>query len=62
MNAKLVLATGFLGIALLGCKPAGPAPDLIQTQREGLNQAKAVEGQLQQAAQEKMKAADESGK
>jgi len=50
------------GLSLAGCKPAGPPPDLIKTQREALNKAKAVEGQLQQQADERMKAIDDAQK
>jgi hypothetical protein len=62
MNLKMILSAGFLGIVLLGCKPDGSPPDLIKTQREGMNKAKALEGQMQQQAQEQMKAADDTGK
>ena len=40
------------------CKPAAPPPDLIAPQRAALNKARAVEGQLQDNLQERMKAAD----
>ncbi|MBC7499631.1 MAG: hypothetical protein H7315_03915 [Herminiimonas sp.] len=31
------------------CTPAEPPPDIVKTQREALNRAKAVEGVLQQS-------------
>lgn len=48
------------GLLLAGCQPAsGPPPDLVKTQREAMNKAKGVEGQLQQRAEEERKAAAE---
>jgi hypothetical protein len=48
------------GLLLAGCQPASdPPPDLVKTQREALNKAKAVEGQLQQRAEEARKATAE---
>jgi hypothetical protein len=62
MKLKLKMTIGFVGIALLGCQPDGPPPDLIKTQRDGLNKAKAVEGQLQQQAEEQRKMIEEAQK
>ena len=62
MKLKLKITVGFLGIALLGCQPDGPPPDLLKTQREALNKAKAVEGQLQQQAEDQRKMIDEAQK
>jgi hypothetical protein len=62
MKLKLKMTVGFLGIALLGCQPDGPPPDLLKTQREALNKAKAVEGQLQQQAEDQRKMIDEAQK
>ncbi len=58
-SLKQAMAVGFIGLLLLGCKPADPPPDLIKTQREALDKAKALEGQMQQHAQERMKAAED---
>ena len=48
-----------MAAAVSGCKPAGPPPDLLKTQRDALNIAKAVEGQLQQQADDQRKAIDD---
>ncbi|MDF3036038.1 MAG: hypothetical protein K0S28_1312 [Paucimonas sp.] len=45
-----------------GCQPSEPPPDIIKTQREALNKAKALEGQMQQQAQERMQAEEEQQK
>lgn len=55
MLAAIVVLAG-------GCQPAEPPPDIVKSQRDALNKAKAVEGQLQQQAQEHRQAADEAGK
>jgi hypothetical protein len=62
MNLKPIMIAGFFGFALSGCKPEGPPPDLIKTQREGLTKARAVEGQLQQQAEEQKSAIDAAQK
>lgn len=54
MTIALTMAT-----AISGCKPAGPPPDLLKTQRDALTKAKAVEGKLQQQADEQRKAIDD---
>lgn len=46
--------------ALSGCKPVQPPLDLIKTQRETLDKAKAFEGQLQQQTQDRLKAAEDA--
>ena len=62
MKLALTSAIVLVGLTLSACKPADPPPDLIKTQRQGLNKAKALEGQLQQQSDERMKAADEAQK
>ena len=57
--AGMMLAT--IVVLAGGCQPAESPPDIIKSQRDALNKAKAVEGQLQQA-QEQRQAADETGK
>lgn len=52
------LAALALTMVLAGCKPAGPPPDLIAPQRAAMNKAKAVEGQLQDDLQKRMKPVD----
>ncbi|MBI1889111.1 MAG: hypothetical protein HYS18_00540 [Burkholderiales bacterium] len=53
-----------LAALVAACKPSEPPPDLVKTQREALEKAKAVEGQVLQAAQEQKRAieAAEAGK
>ena len=53
--AGLIVAMAAL---LPACKPNAPTPDLIAPQRAALNKAKAVEGQLQDDLQQRMKAVD----
>lgn len=59
---KKMMAIALFGVAMSGCKPAGPPPDLIKTQREALDKARAVEGQLQKQAEEQRKAIDDAQK
>lgn len=47
-------------LALSTCKPQGPPPDVLKTQREALEKVKAVEGQLQQQAEEQKKVIDDA--
>jgi hypothetical protein len=54
MNSSIVLSAGSLGLALPGCKPDGSPPDMIKTQRDAMNEAKALEGKMQQQVHEKM--------
>lgn len=64
MNKSIVITAAiFLGIIILAaCQPHEAPPDLIKAQREGLNKAKAVEGQLQQQAEEQRRAIDDAEK
>jgi hypothetical protein len=66
MKLKQLTAIALSGVAISapmsGCKPAGPPPDLLNTQREALDKAKAVDGQLQQQADEHKKAIDDAQK
>lgn len=62
MNITRAIAAGLMSLALVGCKPAEPPADLLKTQREALNKAKAVEGQLQQQADDQRKAIEEAQK
>ncbi|MBS0308166.1 MAG: hypothetical protein JSS58_04265, partial [Proteobacteria bacterium] len=49
---KIAQCMTICAVSLLfaGCKPADPPPDLVKTQRDALDKAKAVEGQLQRSA------------
>ncbi len=61
-NSILKIAGLFVAMILAGCQPHDAPPDLMKTQREGLDNAKALEAQLQQQAEARMKAADEAQK
>lgn len=43
---------------LAGCKPAATPPDILATQRAAIDRAKAVEGQLKQDLEQRMKPVD----
>lgn len=62
MHSIMKTAVVFFGIALAGCQPHGAPPDLVKTQREGLNEAKALEAQMQQQAEAQSRAIDEAQK
>lgn len=53
--AAIVVLTG-------GCQPAESPPNIAKSQRETLDKARAVEGVLQQSAQQQRQAADDAGK
>ncbi|MBV8665813.1 MAG: hypothetical protein JO269_04940 [Burkholderiaceae bacterium] len=57
---KIIICAAVLGIT--GCKPSGPPPDIVKTQREDLQKAKAVGAVEQKAADDQKKAADEATK
>jgi outer membrane PBP1 activator LpoA protein len=61
-NSRLKIAVVFLGTALAGCQPHDAPPDLVKTQREALNKAKALETQLQQQADAQRRAIDDAQK
>jgi len=50
------------GMVLSACKPVQPPPDIVKSQRQALDKAKALDGQLQQQLQERMKAVDDPQK
>lgn len=60
MKIACVILAGMI-VMLAGCHRSEPPVDLVKTQRETLNQAKAVQGQVEQA-QERLKAAEEAQK
>lgn len=64
MKIKTMLIVGATIAFAAACQPSEPPPDLVKTQREAMDKAKAVEGQLQQKVQEQMRATDaaEAGK
>jgi|GEM_PF-1144778 len=55
--AVFSLALG-MTLALAGCKPSAPTPQVFKAQTDALEKAKGVEQQLQQA-QDKAKAAED---
>lgn len=59
VDMKRAIVIGLLGLALSGCKPAEPPPDILKSQREALDKAKALSGQMQQQLEDRMKASDE---
>lgn len=50
-----------VGLVLVACKPA-PPPDILKSQHQAIDKAKALDGQLQQQLQDRMKAADDQQK
>ena len=63
INLRQYAAFALAICTVLSCKPAeGPPPDLLKTQREALQKAKAVEGQSAKQAEEQKKAVDEETK
>jgi len=56
----------FAAIALVGalaaCKPAGPPPDIIKTQREDLQKARDVSAVQQKAVEEQQRQSEEATK
>ncbi len=59
-GSKSRIASVFLGVIFIGCQPSATPPDLLKTQRESLEKAKAVDGQLQKKAEEDRKAIDDA--
>ncbi|HEY8025662.1 MAG TPA: hypothetical protein VIF60_13915 [Burkholderiaceae bacterium] len=51
-----------LAFGLASCQPSGPPPDIIKTQREDLQKAKAVNDATQKAVEEQRKQVDEATK
>lgn len=63
MNGKHAALVGLLAMLVAGCQPpSDPPPDILKTQREALNKAKALDGQVKQQAQDRMNAVDEAQK
>lgn len=60
MTSRTVLFM-YMVAMLAGCHRSEPPGDLVKTQRDALNQAKAVEGQLQQT-QDRLKATEDAQK
>ena len=59
---KMRAALLVVGLTLTGCKPAQPPPDILKLQHQALEQAKRLDGQLQQQLQDRMKAIDDDQK
>jgi hypothetical protein len=60
--SKTVVVAVSVAFALAACKPAGPPPDIVKTQREALQKARNVGAVEQKSADEQQKAADEATK
>lgn len=61
LKSVMVSAFALIILPLSGCKPTEPPIKIGKTQRDVLDKAKAVEGQLQQA-QDRTRAAEEGQK
>lgn len=60
MSMQLMSKLGvLLTLVLLGCKPAESPPDVLKTQREALDKAKALDRQMQQQLQDRMRTNDD---
>ena len=53
------LALAFVGVAVCDSKPKEPPPDIVKSQRQAMDKAKAAEQILQKSADERRKQADE---
>lgn len=53
------LALAFAGVAACDSKPKEPPPDIVKSQRQAMDKAKAAEQILQKSADERRKQADE---
>ena len=63
LAASTIAITLLVAMGLSACKPSNdPPPDIIKTQRDALNKAKAVKDVTAQSAAEQQKAADEQTK
>jgi hypothetical protein len=62
VSTRSIIAAGLIALAAAGCKPVESPPDVLKSQRKALTNARAVEGQLLQQAEEQRKAADEAQK
>ena len=63
MRTVNLAVAGMMIFALAACKPSNdPPPDIIKTQRDALNKAKAVKDVTAQSAQAQQKAAEEQTK
>ncbi|HYD79292.1 MAG TPA: hypothetical protein VEC06_05745 [Paucimonas sp.] len=62
LSCRLVATICVGGLMLAACKPSEPPPDLIKTQRETLNNAKSVGGQLENQAEEQKNAVENAEK
>lgn len=60
--SKITLVALSVTVGLVACKPSGPPPDIVKTQREALQKAKNVDDVQQKAAEEQRKAVDEATK
>lgn len=57
-----LVIVGMFCLAGTGCRPAEPPPDVLKNQRDALVKARALDGQMQQLAKERMEAVNEAQK
>lgn len=62
MFARQLIAGAVVMACLAACKPADPPPDIIKTQREALEKAKAVKDVQDKAVDEQRKLIDQQVK
>ncbi|RJG00775.1 hypothetical protein [Noviherbaspirillum sedimenti] len=63
LSGRMLAAIAIAVVAVTGaCQPSAPPPDLVKSQREALDKAKAVEGLLQQQGRDQKQAVDEAAK
>ena len=60
--SKSIIIAASVAFGLAACKPAGPPPDIIKTQREALQKAKNVDAVQEKAVEEQRKEVDEATK
>ncbi len=58
-QTRLWLALAIAGVAACDSKPKDPPPDIVKSQRQAMDKAKAAEQVLQKSADERRKQADE---
>ena len=59
---RFAVIFAIFAMLLVACKPSEPPPDLLKTQRDVMDKSKAVQGQLQQQAEEQKKVLDNAEK
>lgn len=60
--SKSVVVAVSIAFGLAACKPSGPPPDIVKTQREALQKSQNVDAAQQKATEEQRKSIDEQTK